>query len=296
MAQRNADIRGDDELLEDVGPLTEEEMRELENMVLVDEDEVLEGGEAAPDAARHEVPASDNERPAPDVSQEATSEQGLRGPNITTRSEEQRGRDPAVQEQDIVRDTEMSDAHNLQDEERTQAGRESSKITTSSAAARITVDRPRKRATVPGVQGGQMSPIFKPPPQGPVNKADRTPSMVGPETSQCSVSEDADAQRVANWRARGLAPLPVTSDEMEDIEYLRRCNMEFALLSNNKYMPPGMRVNDTMRLFVARNYGWLCSNNLMQRTVTAEVLLLKKELKAGYSRNSHAETSKCIHT
>ena len=135
---------------------------------------ILEEGEAAPDAARHEVPASDNERSAPDVSQEVTFEQGLMGPNITTRSEEQRVRDPAVQEQDIVRDTEMSDPHNLQDEERTQAGRESSKITTSSATARITIYRPRKRATVPGVQGGQMSPIFKPPPQGPVNMARRT--------------------------------------------------------------------------------------------------------------------------
>ena len=38
-AQRNADIRDDDELLEDVGPLTEEVMRELENMVLGDEDQ-----------------------------------------------------------------------------------------------------------------------------------------------------------------------------------------------------------------------------------------------------------------
>ena len=107
----------------------------------------------------------------------------------------------------------------------------------------------------------------------------RTPIMVGPETLQFTVSEDADAQRVANWRARGLAPLPLTSGEVEDITYLRQCNMEFALLSDNLYMPPGLRVNDLMRLFVARN-GWMSSNNPMQRTVTAEVLQLKKGLRA----------------
>ena len=145
MDQRNADIRDDDELLEELGPLTEEEIRELDSMVLVDEDESTEEGEAAPETARHEVPASDNERSAPDDSQDVTPEQGLGGPNMTAEGEEQRVRDPSVQEQDLAPDVEMSDAHDFQDEQRTQAGRESSKINTSSATARVIVDRPRRR-------------------------------------------------------------------------------------------------------------------------------------------------------
>ena len=52
--------------------------------------------------------------------------------------------------------------------------------------------------------------------------------------------------------------------------------MEFAILSNNRFVPEGLTVNDLMRLFVARNPDELKSADMIYRTVAAEVLALKK--------------------
>ena len=284
MAKQTAqDRQVQDELLDDL-ELTEEEMRELETYQLEDvplEDEGPAENQAAPRTAEYEVTASgDRERSAPDAAQDMATEQGIKSPENNARSEEQRVRDSARQEQDALRDVPMPDAEDVQGMERARTGRERSRVTNSSATARVTVDRPRRQATVPGLQSGQMSPIFRSPIVGPVNMARRTPIVVGPETSQFSTSEDADAQRVASWRVRGLAPLPISPEQREDITYLRQCKIEFALLSNGRYIPEGIHIDDMMRLYVARNYGWLNSNNMIQRTVTAEVLQLKRGLKS----------------
>jgi len=52
--------------------------------------------------------------------------------------------------------------------------------------------------------------------------------------------------------------------------------MEFAALSNNKYIPQGLHVNDIMRLFIARGSHELKSTDMIHRLVAAEILELKK--------------------
>ena len=281
--QNNEGRQVEDELPIDDLDLTEEELRELQA-----DDYCLED---IPDEGRDENQAANEmavrgmavhgamESPAPDVVQGMGSAQNITNFEVNNRSEGQRVRDPADPGHDILRDVLMPDAHDLEDNEYPQADRENSRVTTPSVSARLTGERPRSRATVPGVQTGQMSPIFRSPKIGPVNMARRTPIVVRPETSRFTASEDTDAQKVASWRVRGLTPLRLSPEHMEDITYLRECHIEFALLSNGQYIPEGIRINDLMRLYVARNYTWLSSNNMMQRIVAAEVLKLKGELK-----------------
>ena len=121
-----------------------------------------------------------------------------------------------------------------------------------------------------------QSAIFTPSATGPENMARRTPIVATPEVPQYTADHSTTPQKAANFRARGQAPIPLTPDQIADAQMLRNVSMEFAILSNNRFVPEGLTVNDLMRLFVARNPNELKSADMIYRTVAAEVLALKK--------------------
>ncbi len=182
MADQNSEGRQveDDPLIDDLN-LTEEELRalETEDYDLEDvPDEGLDENQAAPETVVQETAVHGaREGSAPDAVQGMGNAQGITSSEMNTRSEEQRVRDPAGQERDVLRDVPMPDAHDHEDNEHTQIGRENSRVTTASATARLTGDGPCSRAAAPGVQRGQLSPIFRS--TGPVNMARAQPLWCG---------------------------------------------------------------------------------------------------------------------
>ena len=69
--------------------------------------------------------------------------------------------------------------------------------------------------------------------------ARRTAIVVSPSLGQHTTKVAADANREANWHAKGLAPLAITDKELADIQGLRDATIEFAaLISKNNYVRP----------------------------------------------------------
>ena len=122
----------------------------------------------------------------------------------------------------------------------------------------------------------QASGIFLPSPTGQDNTLVRTPIMVTPEVARHNVVDTTTASKAASFRVRGLAPLRLEPEQIQDARYLRNKSMEFAALSHDHYIPQGMNVNDIIRLYIARNPHELLSRDMIYRLVAAQVLELKK--------------------
>ena len=124
-----------------------------------------------------------------------------------------------------------------------------------------------------------MEPIFIPSGTGQDNMSRRTPIVATPETPSYTTDHSTSPLKAAYFRARGQAPIPLTEQQKEDAQSLRNMAMEFAILSNNRYIPEGLTVNDLMRLFVARDADELKQANLIYRLMAAEIMALKKSKK-----------------
>jgi len=86
----------------------------------------------------------------------------------------------------------------------------------------------------------------------------------------------ADANREANSRARGLAPLAILDEELADMRRLRAATIEFvALTSRNNYIPLGYSIDDLLRFYVARRPAVLEQNNLHVKMLAGEILTIK---------------------
>ncbi len=127
-----------------------------------------------------------------------------------------------------------------------------------------------------GTHVPQMAAIFTPSVAGSENMSARTLIMVTPEVPHSDAAHTTSARQAASFRARGMAPLSLTPEQIQDAKNLRNVVMEFAALSNNKCIPQGLHVNDIMRLFIARGSHELKSTDMIHKLVAAEILELKK--------------------
>ena len=123
-----------------------------------------------------------------------------------------------------------------------------------------------------------MDPIWEGAADGRENVARRTPIMATPQVAQYSTRE-ADPNREANWQHRGLQPLEFTSQQLARMRQLRTCTMEFVAISGNKYIPTGYGMDDLLRLYTADSPPILSENDLVVRSIAAEILQLKSELR-----------------
>ena len=81
---------------------------------------------------------------------------------------------------------------------------------------------------VQGTDAGAQTPqarfpqtaIFAPSATGPENMARRTPIVATPEVPQYTADHSTTPQKAANFRARGQAPIPLTSDQITDAQML----------------------------------------------------------------------------
>jgi len=137
-----------------------------------------------------------------------------------------------------------------------------------------------------------MAAIFTPSVAGSENMSARTPIMVTPEAPHSDAAHTTSARQAASFKARGMAPLSLTPEQIQDAENLRNVVMEFAALSNNKYIPQGLHVNDIMRLFIARGSHELKSTDMLHRLVAAEILELKKIHDATQQQNAEMDSLK----
>jgi len=93
--------------------------------------------------------------------------------------------------------------------------------------------------------------------------ARRTAIVVSTSIRQHTTRVAADANREANWRAKGLAPFAITDEELANIQGLRDATIEFAALtSRNNYIPLAYKVDDLLRFYVARRPAVLEQDNL----------------------------------
>jgi len=92
----------------------------------------------------------------------------------------------------------------------------------------------------------------------------------------------ADANREANWPARGLAPLGTTDEELTDIRGLRDATIELAALtSRNHCIPLRCTIDDLLRFYVARRPAVLEQDNLHIdiKMLAEEILTIKPKTK-----------------
>jgi len=129
-----------------------------------------------------------------------------------------------------------------------------------------------------GTHVPQMAAVYTPSVAGSENMSARTPIIVTPEVPHSDAAHTTSARQAASFRAREMAPLSLTPEQIQDAKNLRNVVMEFAVLSNNKYIPQGLQLilNDIMRLFIARGSHELESTDMIHRLVAAEILELKK--------------------
>ena len=107
----------------------------------------------------------------------------------------------------------------------------------------------------------------------------RTPIIVMPEITRYNQLDRTSFRKAAQFRARGLTPLPLQQAQIQDAESLRNKMLEFADLSNNHYIPRGLHIDDILRLYVARTPQELLTRNMhhmIYRLVAAEVLEMKQ--------------------
>jgi len=94
-----------------------------------------------------------------------------------------------------------------------------------------------------------IEPIWRAAPERTENMARRTAIVVGLSSAQYSTRVAGDANREANWQAKGLAPLAITDEELADIKGLREATIEFAALtSRNHYIPMGYNIDDLLKV------------------------------------------------
>jgi len=157
---------------------------------------------------------------------------------------------------------------------------------------------PPKRAPIPPMQGGGLTSeqarqrsmqqamamqraqalqtILRGAPEGAENMARRTAIVVSPSVGQHTTRVAADANREANWRAKGLAPLGITDEVQADIRGLRDATIEFAgLTSKNHYIPLGYAIDGLLRFYVARRSAVLERDNLPIKMLAGEILTIK---------------------
>ena len=109
--------------------------------------------------------------------------------------------------------------------------------------------------------------------------ARRTQIVVSPAVGQYTTSETVIAERVANWRSRGLAPLEFTEPQLADMRYLRKCKIEFSAYTLNiRFIPPGYGIEDLLRLFVAREPPILLENNLHLKMTARQIIQIRDTL------------------
>ncbi len=195
----------------------------------------------------------------------------------------------------------VGDPRGSQDTVMTDAATESGAVITPEGARadrEPLVPIPPQRTPIPPMQGEQLTseqasqrsiqqamamqramaiePIWRAAPGGAENMARRTAIVVGPAVGQYTTRVAADAAREANWRARGLAPLGITDEELTDIRGLRDATIEFAALtSRNNYIPLGYTIDDLLRFYVARRPAVLEQDNLHIRMLAGEILTIK---------------------
>jgi len=86
----------------------------------------------------------------------------------------------------------------------------------------------------------------------------------------------ADANREANSRAKGLAPLAISDEELVDMRRLRATTIEFvALTSRNNYIPLGYNIDNLLRFYVARRPVVLEQDNLHVKMLAGVILTIK---------------------
>jgi len=126
---------------------------------------------------------------------------------------------------------------------------------------------------------GEIEPIWEGASDGTENVARRTPIVVTPGVAQYTTRQEPDPQRVANWRLWGLQEMDFTPQQLNRMRQLKLCTMEFAAISGNKYIPAGFGVDDLLRLYTADRPDVLTEHDLHLRTMAAEILQLKSQMK-----------------
>ena len=142
-----------------------------------------------------------------------------------------------------------------------------------------TQDPPHHQQDPPQHPEGEINPIWEGASDGTENVARRTPIVVTPGVAHYTTREVSDPQRVANWQDRGLQEMEFTPPQLNRMRQLKVCTMEFAAISGNKYIPPGFDVDDLLRLYTADRPEVLTEHDLHLRTMAAEILQLKGQMK-----------------
>jgi len=135
------------------------------------------------------------------------------------------------------------------------------------------------KADPPHPLQGETEPIWEGASDGTENVARRTPIVVTPGVAQDTTRQAPDPQRVASWRLRGLQEMEFGPQQLDRMRQLKLCTMEFAATSGNKYIPAGFGYDDLLRLYTADRPDVLTEHYLHLRTMAADKLHLKGQMK-----------------
>ena len=125
-----------------------------------------------------------------------------------------------------------------------------------------------------------MEAIWNSSTAGAENMARRTEIVVSPAVGQYTTSQTPTAEREANWKARGLAPMEFTEAQLADMRALRECFIEFSAYSkNSRYIPLGYDIEDLLRLYVAREPPILRGNNLHLKMTAGQIIQIRDSLR-----------------
>ncbi len=125
----------------------------------------------------------------------------------------------------------------------------------------------------------EIEPIWEGASDGTENVARRTPIVVTPGVAQYTPRQTPDPQRVASWRLRGLQEMEFTPQQLNGMRQLKLCTMEYAAISGNKNILAGFGVDDLLSLYTADRPDVLTEHDLHLRTMAAEILQLKSQMK-----------------
>jgi len=290
MSQQERSSEVSDWLDTPIEQMTPEQLKELDDMVLSKE-ELEEPGPTDPTGTF----SADKAKSAAGEDRPSIRDQGPQGSfafHTSTSADKVSLPMPETHVQTSARDAHTPDAPASSHENRTDntAGPARGVIPPSLA---IQARRPSNQTQ--GTHVPQMAAIFTPSVAGSENISARTPIMVTPEVTHSDAAHTTTARQAASFEARGMAPLSLTPEQIQDAKNLRNVVMEFAALSNNKYIPQVLHVNDIMRLFIARGSHELKSTDMIHRLVAAEILELKK-MQNAETQQQNTEMDSLKHT